>query len=334
MFKLISALALMTLLPLLALAQAPAVGSNATSQQRAQTVLEQARVTLGGEANLKAIHSLVASGTYKSVATQRPATGNIKLEFLLPDKYLRTLTVLQLKQLEAVNGAEAWVDRQMISSPMSPMGGGMGGGGMDGGGGGGGMGGAGGGMGGGGMGGGGGRGGMGGGGGAPGGGRGRMPGLDPQMQAVMQERARSEYVRLFVACFLASPGNLPLEFSYDSEIEAKEGKADAVRVTGPNDFVMWVIFNQATHRPALVNYREARLRRPTNDAQEAEEAAREPQFIDIQIYLNDYKQVDNVWLPHQIVKASNGQMLEEWKLKYKLNPNLKTKQFEKPEKKN
>ena len=42
----------------------------------------------------------------------------------------------------------------------------------------------------------------------------------------------------------------------------------------------------------------------------------------------------NVWLPHLIVKASNGQKIEEWKLKYKLNPGLKAKQFEKPHKKN
>jgi hypothetical protein len=146
----------------------------------------------------------------------------------------------------------------------------------------------------------------------------------------MQERTRAEYARLFVAWFLTSPSTLPLEFTYDRELEAKEGKADAVRVTGPNDLVMWVIFNQATHRPALVTYREARMRRPSNDA---EEAAREPQFIDVQLYLNEYKQVNNIWLPHHLVKISNGQMLEEWKLKYKLNPNLKAKQFEKPEKK-
>ncbi|MBI1761717.1 MAG: hypothetical protein HYR56_09810, partial [Acidobacteria bacterium] len=58
----------------------------------------------------------------------------------------------------------------------------------------------------------------------------------------------------------------------------------------------------------------------------------EPQLVDIQLYLSDYKQVNNVWLPHQIVKASNGQVMEEWKLKYKVNPNLKPKQFEKPKK--
>ena len=325
MFKLIASFILIALLPLFSLAQESTAASNKAAVQHAQEVLAQARVALGGEAGFKAIQSFAASGDFKSAAQQRPVTGSIKLEFLLPDKFLKTTTLMQFKQLDAINGADAWSDRQVISAPTvgemggggASEGGGMGGGGMGGGGGRGGRGGMGGGM-----------GGMGGG--MPGGNRGRMTGLDPQMQAQMQARTRAEYARLFVAWFLASPASLPLEFSYDKELDAKEGKADAVRVTGPNDFVMWVIFNQATHRPALITYREARLRRPSNDA---EEAARDPQFVEVQLYLNDYKQVNDVWLPHQLVKASNGQVLEEWKLKYKLNPSLKTKQFEKPERK-
>lgn len=146
----------------------------------------------------------------------------------------------------------------------------------------------------------------------------------------MQVRARTEYMRLSTAWLMAAPSGLPLEFAYDRELTTNQGKADAVRVTGPNDFIMWLIFDQTTHRPAMLTYREAqRGRRPSNDA---EEAAREPQLVDIQLYLSDYKQVNNVWLPHQIVKASNGQVMEEWKLKYKVNPNLKPKQFEKPKK--
>ena len=145
----------------------------------------------------------------------------------------------------------------------------------------------------------------------------------------MQTRARLDYARLTTAWLLAAPNGVPLEFSYDRELDTQEGKADVVRVTSANDFTMWLIFDRASHRPALVAYREARQRRPSNDA---EEAAREPQCVEVQRYLREYKQVNAVWLPHQIVKANNGQMVEEWKLKYKLNPNLKAKQFEKPKK--
>ena len=160
-----------------------------------------------------------------------------------------------------------------------------------------------------------------------------MPGLDPQAQALMQARARAEYMRLSTAWLLAAPSTEQLEFAYDRELTTDQGKADAVRVSGANDFIMWLIFDQASHRPAMVMYREAaRARRLSNDAEEAAREAQMPQLVDIQLYLSDYKQVNNIWLPHQIVKASNGQALEEWKLKYKVNPNLKPKQFEKPKK--
>ena len=146
----------------------------------------------------------------------------------------------------------------------------------------------------------------------------------------MQTRARAEYTRLATAWFMTAPAGVPLEFNYERELDTNEGKADAVRVTGPNNFAMWLVIDRNTHRLAMVAYREAaRQRRQTTDAQEAAQA---PQFVEVQLYLRDYKQVNNIWLPHQIVRANNGQAVEEWKLKYKLNPGLKPKQFEKPKK--
>jgi hypothetical protein len=311
--------------------------------QRAQAILQQVRAALGGEANLKAIQSLAASGDYRSTIGQRQTSGEIKFELLLPDKYLKTLIVSTqmgaLKTLEAVNGDDAWVDRKMINSPSAGGFGGEGGGFGGGMGGGGGMGdvsgtGGGGGTGrGGGMSGGGRSGGRGGGMSGPsiGGGMGRMSEPTPEMEALMQARARGEYARLSAAWLLTAPASIPLEFSYEQEILGKDGKADAVRITGADNLLMWLIVDQASHRPLMLTYREARQqRRPTTDAQEAE---REPQMVEIQLYLSDYKQVNNVWLPHLIVKASNGQKIEEWKLKYKLNPGLKAKLFEKPQKK-
>jgi hypothetical protein len=334
-------LLILVALPLLALGQDQAAAGNSGQAlaARAQEILQKAREALGGEANLKAIQSLTASGNFRGVMQRRPVSGQIKFELLGADKYMKTTTtamgMMEMKLIEAVNGSEAWTDRKMSSSPMGggmgEGGGGFGSGGGTGGGegGGGGFGGGGGGRGGGGRGGGGiGGGGMGG---APGGGAQRMPEITPQMQAMMEERARAEYSRLFTAWLLTAPATTLLEFSYEKELDVQDGKADAVRVTGANDFIMWLIVDQKTHRPLLVTYREARQARPTADA---EEAARQAQATDIQLYLRDYKQVNNVWLPHQIVKASNGQMMEEWKLKYKLNPNLKPKQFEKPQKKN
>lgn len=339
MQRTVAIFALILLLSFAALAQEPPA-NQADKVQKAQAVLQQVRAALGGEANLKAIQSLAASGEYRSTMGQRQVAGEIKFEMLLPDKYLKTLTVSNqmgaLKTLEAVNGADAWTDRKMISSPAA---GGFGGevGGMGGGGGMGDASGAGGGLGGGGgmgrgggMGGGGGRGG--GMGGPPmGGGMGRMAEPTPEQEAMMQARARTEYARLSAAWLLTAPASIPLEFSYEQEIAGKDSKADALRIAGADNLLMWLVVDQTSHRPLMLSYRESRpQRRPTTDAQEAE---REPQMVEIQLYLSDYKQVNNVWLPHLIVKASNGQKLEEWKLKYKLNPGLKAKLFEKPQKK-
>src|SRR5262245_61439904 len=120
MQKIIPTLALTLLLPLCALAQEQPA-KQAGNAQKAQEVLQQARAALGGEASLKAIQILSVSGEYHTSQGQRQVSGEIKFDLLLPDKYLKTLTISSqmgsLKTLEAVNGADAWVDRKMISSP-------------------------------------------------------------------------------------------------------------------------------------------------------------------------------------------------------------------------
>ena len=54
------------------------------------------------------------------------------------------------------------------------------------------------------------------------------------------------------------------------------------------------------------------------------------QEIAVQLYFADYRPVDGILFPFQIVKAVNGVPVDEWKLeKFKLNPDLKAKLFEK-----
>ena len=54
------------------------------------------------------------------------------------------------------------------------------------------------------------------------------------------------------------------------------------------------------------------------------------QEIAVQFVLADYRNVNGVWLPFHIIKAINGAPVDEWKIeKYKLNPDLKPKRFEK-----
>ena len=58
-------------------------------------------------------------------------------------------------------------------------------------------------------------------------------------------------------------------------------------------------------------------------------------MAEIQIYFSEYKAIaekgfNDVWLPYQITKARNGQIVEDMHIKkFQLNPHFKPKQFEK-----
>jgi hypothetical protein len=177
---------------------------------------------------------------------------------------------------------------------------------------------------------GGGRGGMGGG--MPGGGAGPIA-MSPEAEEAIKKQARADYARFLISVLLAAPvsaqGSPQFDFSYDREMEAKEGKVDVLRVAGPDNFAMFLLFDQRTHRPWMLAYSQPAPRNPRNQATVADEA-QEPKMMDVQLFFADHKQVNNLWLPHHIVKAANGQMMEEWKIgKYKLNPDIKPNKFEK-----
>lgn len=322
------------------------------AKTRAQEVLKQAREALGGQANLAAIKSLQVQGDFKGMRFGRPSQGDFKVELLLPDKFMRTakssMGPMEVTMIQTVNGVDAWFD---MKQSMSMAGGGMGGdpgggisgpgGGVGGPGGGGGMGGPGGG---GGMGGPGGGGGMGGGrrggggmgmpGGQPGG-MGGMRSMSPEMEDAMKKEARDEFSRFLVGVLLLAP-DAQFEFSYDRELEAKDGKADVLKVAGPNEFVALLLVDQQTHRPRMLAYRAAAQRGPRRPqgAQGAppitDAESDGPRMADYQLFFADHKQFGNVWFPQRIVKITNGQMLEEWKLnKFKVNPDIKPNRFEK-----
>jgi hypothetical protein len=315
-------------------ATAFAQDANAT---KAQDILKQARAAIGGEANLKAIQSLVIEGKFKSAMMGRPTEGNLKIEMLMPDKYLRTASINmgmgEMTLLQYVNGDQTWTDRKMPDISAMGGGGGFGGGGGEGGGGG--------------FGGGGGGGGFGGGGGGMGGGRGGgrggggmgMPsgGVGGRGGAMgglggpgMEKMVRNEYNQMRLSWFLTPPPGLQVEYQFEREIAIKDGKADIVRVLGPDNFVMWLLINQTSHLPVGFVYRTMAPRPPQQQGVTDAREAQEPKLMDVQVFFEDYKAIGNVQMPHHITKISNGQMLEDLKIsKIKLNEKLKDKKFEK-----
>jgi hypothetical protein len=132
---------------------------------------------------------------------------------------------------------------------------------------------------------------------------------------------------------LAQNGTSAFNYSYEREIQVKDGKADALSVTGPDGFAVWLMVDQKTHRPWMVAYRAPAPSGPRSqqaNQQADQDETGEPKMIDYHIFFSDHKQVGNVWLPHKIVKSAAGRPIEELKLgKYKINPDIKPNKFEK-----
>lgn len=98
--------------------------SQATAQTkgRSEELLRQAREALGGESKLRSVQALAASGNFRRVTGGLDLSGQIKLEFLLPDKFMKTeITNLpgnigQVTRAMVLNGRQAWTDSRSSSS--------------------------------------------------------------------------------------------------------------------------------------------------------------------------------------------------------------------------
>ncbi len=295
---------------------------------KAENIIKQAREALGGEAHLKAIQSLTIQGKFTNTMMGRPMQGDLKIEMVLAGKYLRTSSTTMGDLLQCVNESNVWSDfkRNEMAMGGGGEGGGRGGGGAgaDSGGGGGRGGGA-----------GGGGGGAGGGGGgfsrgradSNGSGRPRPGGAggfanNPEMLRTI----RQDYSHLMISWLLMEPVNQKLSYTYENELPTKDSRADIIRVTGQEDFIVWVFVDQKSHRLVGYSYQTMTPRRP--DVTDAAEA--EPKMMVVQVFFDEYKQEGNVYFPHLIKKIANNQMLEELKIsKVKINENIKDKKFEK-----
>jgi hypothetical protein len=271
---------------------------------RASELIAQARAALGGDARLAKVQALTATGTYQREMGDRQMTGEITIDLQLPDKMLRTDSMNPMGDativvLQGINGEQVLRNSRTI-----------------------------------------------------GGGPGMMirigpppGGADAEAQALRNQRA--DFTRFALAFLLTSPQAMPLEFSYGGEAEADDGKADVIDAKGPGSFAARLFLDKKTHRPLMLSYRGAaprvvvQTRRgdgpPPADNRDARGNATpghgpgelpSPQVVDIQMFLDDYKSVDGVMLPHHMSRSIDGKPNEEWTFKtIKLNPTFKPDTF-------
>jgi hypothetical protein len=301
---------------------------------KAQELLKQARSAIGGDSALIALQSLSASGEYRGEMQERDDSGEIKLDFLLPDRFMKTVKIRPkempgITRIETVNGDQVWVrmerqqDRSMMEGgPLggSPVGGPTMGGGRTGGG----------------------R--RSSAGGAPGGGRGAIPEMaGPMNSPDVQHAIRTDYISLLSGLLLSSPLLSSAEFNPTGNLN--DNKSDELKFLGGEGLTLSLFLDQKTHRPAMISYIGSLPHRPVFIARRTREPAEDSQAADtksptgrVEVYFFDFRAVTEksageMWLPFGITKSVDGRTTEEIHIKkYTLNPGLKPKQFE--EKKN
>jgi hypothetical protein len=268
--------------------------ARAAGDTKSEQLLAQARAALGGEKNLAKVQGLTAAGTYQREMGDRQLSGEITIDLQLPDKMLRTESMrpmgdATIEMLQGINGDQVLRNSRTI-----------------------------------------------------GGGPGMMirmapppGGPDGEAQALRNQRA--DMARFALAFLLAAPASMPLDYTYGGEAEADEGKADVVDATGPGSFAARLFFDKKTHRPLLIAYRGAAPRmviqtrrgdQPPAAAGAAPPPMPPPQVVDIQLFLDDYRSVDGVMLPHHFSRSVDGKPTEEMTFKtIRINPAFKGDAF-------
>jgi hypothetical protein len=134
---------------------------------------------------------------------------------------------------------------------------------------------------------------------------------------------------------------MELEFRYGGEAEAADGKADILQVKGANSFAAQMFLDKTTHRPLMLAYKGVAPQMRVQTVQgpppaggrggaepSTDHAAPPPTLVDIDMFLDDYRAIDGVMLPHHITRSIDGKTNEEWTFKtIKVNPAFKADAF-------
>jgi hypothetical protein len=90
----------------------------------------------------------------------------------------------------------------------------------------------------------------------------KSPGLDDAaVKAELGRQLRREFACLTLVWLLQSPANFPLQFAYAGETNADHGQVEALELTGPEQFAARLFIEKASAKPALLSYRELINRR-------------------------------------------------------------------------
>jgi hypothetical protein len=267
--------------------------ARAAGDQKAAELLAQARAALGGESRLATVEGLSCAGTAQRAIGDRQMAGDVTIDLQLPDKYVRSDSISPMGDAALVVTEQGVNGDQVVRRSRTVN--------------------------------------------TPPGAIIRMPpapahGSDAEAQALRNSRA--ELTRLTVALLATTPKSSAVEFTYAGEAESPDGKADVLDMTGPGSFAAKLFLDKSSHRPLMIAYRGVAPRvvvqQQRGDAPPPAQvqAPAMPEQVDIQMFLDDYKAVDGVLLPHHITRSVDGQPSEEITFKtIKVNPAFKPDTF-------
>jgi len=270
-------------------------GVRAAGDAKAEELLKQARAALGGEKSIAKVQALSCAGTVQRTIGDRQVSGEVAINLQLPDKMLRTESISPMGDLvmvteQGVNGDTLLRSARTMNAPPGAVI--------------------------------------------------RMPppperGSDAEAQALRASRA--DLSRLAAVMLLTSTPAMPIEFVYGGEAESPDGKADVLDLKGAGAFAAKIFFDKATHSPLMLAYRGVAPRvvmqtqrggPPPTAAGRAPAAPPTPEVVDISLFVDDYKSVDGVMLPHRMTRSVGGETNEEVTCTtMKVNPAFKPDMF-------
>jgi hypothetical protein len=276
--------------------------AQAAGDSRTAELLKQAREALGGESAIDKVKALAAAGSVTRAAGGMQLSGELTLQLQLPDRFLRTDSLspdggVTLVTDQGFNGDTLLRSARTFNAPpgaviRTPP--------------------------------------------AP------VKGSDAETQAL--RAARADLTRLSVALLLRAPEAQPLDYTYGGQAEAPDGTADVIEVKGRdgNTFAAKLFLDTTTHRPLMLSYRGVAPRMvvqtrraergagPSADArQQDRQAPPAGDIVEIEMFLDDYRKVDGVMLPHHVTRSVGGEVNEEWTLRsFAVNPTFKPGTFE------
>jgi len=271
----------------------------AAGDSRAQQLIKQTRAALGGEEALKSVRSLTLSGKLR----RYDRSGELKILFLLPDKFKKSETMgliadIELTLTNTLNGSEVWTDSRTeggagarVNSRQVDQGGGA-----------------------------------------------QNPAARAQL--MRQEFAR-DMIALLLASPPSVPVEFTYAGQAEAkdgradvlDVKGPDGFSARLYLDQTTHRPLLMQYKGVVPRVSVNTTTQAGGREDVDKILKDARTKQGPgarQEGDLETHFSDYRAVDGIMLPHRITKSANGKLSEEWDIKkYKVNPPLSAGDFEK-----